>query len=270
MPFNVALFDIDVEKCYIDPMVEQDIEIDTGEGSMGVFIVHPDKTTNDQTQYPVVLFLMDAPGKRPLLHQMARTIAQQGYYVMLPHLYYRATSEFELDFASKDSMARMTELMRGIGNKMVARDAAVLFTYADADNVADATRVGCVGYCMSGPFALWIAAEHANRVRAAASFYGVRLHTEATDSPHTRLSEITGEIYVGCAEHDDYVPMDMVDRCEAAMNNSGVRGRLERYWGNHHGFAFNDRPAYDAVADQRHWDVLLDLFQRNLQPEGGS
>ena len=50
MRFNVALFDIDVEKCYIDPMVEQDIEIDTGEGSMGVFIVHPDKTANDQTQ----------------------------------------------------------------------------------------------------------------------------------------------------------------------------------------------------------------------------
>lgn len=64
--------------------------------------------------------------------------------------------------------------------------------------------------------------------------------------------------------------MDMVDRCEAAMKDSGVRGRLERYWGKHHGFAFNDRPAYDVVADQRHWDVLLDLFQRNLQPDRGS
>ena len=50
------------------------------------------------------------------------------------------------------------------------------------------------------------------------------------------------------------------------MATSGVRGKLERYWGNHHGFAFNDRPAYDAVADQRHWEVLLDLFARNLDP----
>jgi carboxymethylenebutenolidase len=48
------------------------------------------------------------------------------------------------------------------------------------------------------------------------------------------------------------------------MQESEVRGCLERYWGNHHGFAFNDRPAYDEKADKRHWMRLLDLFQRNL------
>ena len=51
---------------------------------------------------------------------------------------------------------------------------------------------------------------------------------------------------------------------EAAMQESEVRGCLERYWGNHHGFAFNDRPTYDEKADKRHWMRLLDLFQRNL------
>jgi carboxymethylenebutenolidase len=101
-------------------------------------------------------------------------------------------------------------------------------------------------------------------VKAAASFYGVRLVTDSPDSPHARLGDIRGEIYVGCAEHDDYVPLEMVDQFEEAMKVTGVQGSFERYWGNHHGFAFNDRPAYDAVADARHWDVLLDLFKRNL------
>jgi hypothetical protein len=32
----------------------------------------------------------------------------------------------------------------------------------------------------------------------------------------------------------------------------------------HHGFAFDDRPAYDAEGDRRHWDVLVDLFGRAL------
>jgi carboxymethylenebutenolidase len=56
----------------------------------------------------------------------------------------------------------------------------------------------------------------------------------------------------------------MVDHFEAAMQESNVRGRLERYWGTHHGFAFDDRPAYDSRADARHWAAMLDLFERTL------
>jgi carboxymethylenebutenolidase len=48
------------------------------------------------------------------------------------------------------------------------------------------------------------------------------------------------------------------------MQATGVRGRVERYWGTHHGFAFDDRPAYHRAADDRHWAALLDLFDRNL------
>lgn len=245
-------------------MVEAEVSIDTDDGSMSTFIVHPEKRLDQGSPLPVVVFLMDAPGKRPILHRMARTIAERGYFVMLPNLYYRTTDSFELDFDSKESFAQMSELMRDVGNRMIGRDVAALFEHADADPMADATSVGIVGYCMSGPFAIWNAAEHADRVKAAASFYGVRLHVDKPDSPHLRLNEITGEIYVACAEHDDYVPLDMVDRFEAAMAESGVAGRLERYWGNHHGFAFDDRPAYDADADRRHWDALFDLFDRTL------
>ena len=93
----------------------------------------------------------------------------------------------------------------------------------------------------------------------------MRLHVDAIDSPHLRLGDIAGELYIGAAEHDDYVPLDMIDRFEAAMQASGVRGRVERYWGPHHGFAFDDRPAYDRAADERHWAALLDLFERNLR-----
>ncbi|MEM9040347.1 MAG: dienelactone hydrolase family protein [Actinomycetota bacterium] len=241
--------------------VENEIAIETTEGEMGTFVVHP---AGDEPA-PVVVFLMDAPGKRPLLHDMARRIASNGYHVLLPNLYYRTTPAFELDFDSKESFQRMVELMSNLGNKAVARDVAALLGHADADPLADATTVGLVGYCMSGPFSMWSAAEHSDVVRAAASFYGVRLHVDAADSPHTRLGEINGELYVAAAEHDDYVPLDMVDRFEAAMQDSDVTGRVERYWGTHHGFAFDDRPAYDRRADDRHWAALLDLFDRNLR-----
>jgi len=242
-------------------MVEADIVIQTDEGEMGTFVVHADGAASA----PVVIFLMDAPGKRPLLHDMARRLASNGYYVMLPNLYYRTTPAFELDFSSKESFEQMVELMSNVGNKAVARDVGALLDHARRDAGADETTVGCVGYCMSGPFALWAAAAHADVVRAAASLYGVRLHVDADDSPHSRLGDVSGELYVGAAEHDDYVPLDMVDRFEAAMQDADVAGRVERYWGTHHGFAFDDRPAYDRRADDRHWAAMLDLFERNLQ-----
>jgi carboxymethylenebutenolidase len=241
-------------------MPEAEVEITTDDGTMGTFVVRPD----GDGPHPVVLFLMDAPGKRPLLHDMARRLASNGYYVMLPNLYYRTTPEFQLDFASKESFQQMVELMGNLGNRRVGRDAGALLAHAAGDAAADTSSVGCVGYCMSGPFSIWVAAEYPEQVKAAASFYGVRLHVDASDSPHLRLGEIAGELYVGAAEHDDYVPLDMVDRFEAAMQGANVRGRVERYWGTHHGFAFDDRPAYDAAADERHWAALLDLFDRNL------
>jgi carboxymethylenebutenolidase len=241
-------------------LTETDATIDTGEGAMGTFVVRP----GDEAIHPVVIFLMDAPGKRPLLHDMARRIASNGHHVLLPNLYYRTTDSFELDFSSEESFRRMTQLMRGVGNRMVARDVGHLIEHAAADPLADATRVGLVGYCMSGPFSIFAAAEHAEVVRAAASFYGVRLHSDADDSPHRRLAEIRGELYVAAAEVDTYVPLEEIDRFEAALQATETRGRVERIWGTEHGFAFDDRPAYDARADARHWERLLDLFARNL------
>lgn len=243
--------------------VDAEIVIETGEGSMGTFVTHPE----GEGAWPVVLFLMDAPGMREELRDMARRWASHGYYVMLPHLYYRSVDGFELDFNSSDSLTQMTELMFSLNNRMVEKDAAAAFAYADQQPQADATQVGCLGYCMSGPFAVWIGAAFPDRVKAAASLYGVRLVVEPDthdDSPHNRLDDIAGELYIACAERDKYAPPEMVDALEAAIADSPVRGSLERYPDTDHGFAFPDRAVYKEQAAEHHWDVLVDLFGRNL------
>ena len=51
-------------------MVEHDTHIATADGVMNTFVVHPDAGSAG-SRFPVVLFLMDAPGKREELHQMA-------------------------------------------------------------------------------------------------------------------------------------------------------------------------------------------------------
>jgi carboxymethylenebutenolidase len=95
----------------------------------------------------------------------------------------------------------------------------------------------------------------------------VRLAVETSDSPHLVLGDVAGELYVACAEHDDYAPPEMIERFRAAMTQAGTRGVIERYAGTHHGFAFPDRGGfYDEAAAERLWARLLDLFGRRLGP----
>src|SRR5476651_2301266 len=73
-------------------MIEQELDIATADGAMNTFITHPE----EGGPFPVVLFYMDAPGKREELHDMARRIAAVGYFVVLPNLYYRRSRDFWL------------------------------------------------------------------------------------------------------------------------------------------------------------------------------
>ena len=48
-------------------MIEAELDIATSDGSMNTFITYPE----EDGPHPVILFLMDAPGKREELHDMA-------------------------------------------------------------------------------------------------------------------------------------------------------------------------------------------------------
>lgn len=241
-------------------MIEQHVDIETDDGSMNTFVVRPD----EGGPFPVVLFYMDAPGKREELHDMARRIATVGYHVVLPNLYYRWTREFDLiTMPNGETREQMFELMYGLSDRMIARDTDAMLALVDADPGADATRVGCVGYCMSGPFAFAMAGTYPDRVRCAASVYGVRLFGER--SPAHLAEHVRGELYFACAETDEYAPAEMIAGLEAHLAAVGANARVEWYPGTHHGFAFPQRPVYDRDAAERHWSRLFALFDRNLR-----
>jgi carboxymethylenebutenolidase len=239
-------------------MIEHNIDIPTPDGAMNSYVVHPDEGGTR----PVVLFLMDAPGKRQELHDMASRLATSGYYVILSNLYYRRVREFNVfETGDRDTMF---EHMNSLSNAMAVSDAGAMIAHAAADPNADTSKVGVVGYCMSGPFALAIAAGHPSVVKAAASIHGVRLAVDADDSPHLSLGKIRGQVYVGTAETDEWAPPEMIAKFEAAAVDADANARVEWYPGTHHGFAFPGRPQYDRTASERHWLRLHDLFSRTL------
>lgn len=239
-------------------MQEEHFDLTTDDGDMPTWVIRPD----GPGPYPVVLFLMDAPGMRQEIRDMASRLGTAGYYVMTSQLYYRDVREFNV-FETGDR-DRMFELMGNLSNDMVNRDTGAMIAHAEADAAADTTRVGVVGYCMSGPFAVTVAAAHPCVV-AGASFHGVRLVSDADDSPHRHLDSVNGEIYIGAAETDSYAPPEMIDAFAAALEASTATGRVEWYPGTEHGFAYAERPQYDRAASERHWERMHDLFARNLR-----
>jgi carboxymethylenebutenolidase len=240
-------------------MIEHHIDLTTRDGAMNTFVTHPE----EGGPFPVLFFYMDAPGKREELHDMARRLGTVGYYVVLPNLYYRSTREF--DYTQGDpaeTRRRMFELMGTLSDALVCRDTETMFAHVDADPAADGGRVGCLGYCMSGPFSFAVAGTFPDRIKAAASVYGVRLFGEGSPAP--LATKVRGELYFACAEFDDYAPAEMVDGLEAHLRAVGANARVERYPGVHHGFAFPQRPVYDKPAAERHWERVFALFARNL------
>lgn len=243
-------------------VIEHFLDIETADGSMNTFITHPDLP--GAGPFPVIVFLMDAPGMREELRDMCRRLGTTGYYVIAPHLYYREVREYNL-FETGDR-DRMSELMDSLSNAMVDQDVLACLAHAETDPAADTTWVGTVGYCMSGPFAIHVAASRPGQIRAAASIHGVRLVTDEADSPHRVLDRAEAEIYVAAAEHDHWAPPEMIDAFEAAMAEHGTTGAVEWYPGTDHGFSFRERPAYDKAASERHWERLHHLFRRTLHP----
>lgn len=243
-------------------MIEQTIEIPLSDGTSTTFIVRPDR----DGPHPLILFLMDAPGIREELRDMARRLASTGYYVMLPNLYYRA-GVLELvppGGAMDDALReRMMGLMNGLTIPMVMDDVAAMVAFAATQPEADATRIGTVGYCMSGQFAI-NAAVRLPQVKAAASIHGTYLVTDADDSPHLAARKSSAELYFACAETDRWAPLETVEALRAALAADGARAEVEIYPGAEHGFTFPQRALYQKRGAERHWERLNALYRRNL------
>ncbi len=245
-------------------MIEEILDIATKDGAMETFIVRPERNG----PFPAVFFLMDAPGIRDELYDMARRLGTAGYYVLMPNLYYRAGRDTKYGPDVLEHGSAEHTRMRAVRTKMtippVMDDIAAMLAFVDARSEVRKGPVGCHGYCMSGPYALAAAARYPDRVAAAASFYGTWLVSDAVESPHLTLGKAKGELYIACAEHDELAPPDMVKELQGLFQRSNAKGELEIYPGVHHGFAFPQRKVYDKAAAERHWERLLALYDRHL------
>jgi carboxymethylenebutenolidase len=239
-------------------MIEREITVTTPEGDLPTFLFHPD----DGGPHPVVLYLMDAPGIRGALRDMARRLAAAGYYVMLPNLYYRAGQFEELGMSDEDAHRRM-ELMATVTPTNIVSDAKALLAAAADDPAAGDGPVGAVGFCMSGGLALSVARALPERVAAVASIHGAWLVRDTEDSPHLGLETVRAEVHFAWVVPDGTAPPETIAVMEQALNDAGVTYTIDRETDAQHGFA-PAGPRHDPDASERHWARVFDLLDRKL------
>lgn len=243
-------------------MIERELELATGEGTMDVFVAQPE---GGGPFAPVILY-MYVGGVGEKMRNLARRVAREGYCALVPNLYYRAGRiSFEVDNRHPASVA-----VRGIVRPMIddhprmMADTRAVLDAIDADPAIAKGPVGCVGYCMGGGLAIIAANTYPERIRAAASMFGTRIYSDSPASPHLSLSRIAGELYCGMAEFDQSMSLEAVASFEAALKRDcRARWQVEIHPGTHHGFAIEGR-VYDHAASERAWERIFAMYGRML------
>jgi dienelactone hydrolase len=135
---------------------------------------------------------------------MGQRLANGGYIVLLPDLFYRAGRYEPMDpkkvFATGDVMGAIGHLFNSTNNRRAAEDTEAFLAYLDTRDDLEGRKVGTTGYCMGGGMSLTAAGTYPDRVAAAASFHGGNLATESELSPHRLAPRIKGRVYVAGAE----------------------------------------------------------------------
>ncbi|MCC3772612.1 dienelactone hydrolase family protein [Streptomyces sp. UNOC14_S4] len=243
------------------------VEIPTPDGTADAFVAFPD----DGARHPGVLLYVDAIGLRPVIHEMARKLAAEGYYVLAPNIFYRHGPAPVLDVPDLSSaeareafFARLMPLLDELTVERSARDADAYLDFLTARPEVRPGPAGVVGYCMGAVLAVRAAAESPDRVAAAACFHPGPLVTGTPDSPHLLAPQLNAELLFGLAEHDDSMPPEAVAELHKALGDVGVRYVSEVYPGTVHGFTMADTAAFSPSGLQRHWERLLPFFARTL------
>lgn len=218
-----------------------------------------------------IILYMDAFGPRPALDRMAERLAGEGFFVLVPDLYYRQGDyggpfDAKTAFSNEETATLIRRMMAETTQAMTQADTGAFLDALAAHGAAG--PAGTVGYCMGGARALNAAAAHPDRIAAAASIHGGNLASDAPDSPHRQAEKIKARVYVGCAGVDKSFSPEQSARLAQALREAEIDHAIENYVGVEHGWAVPDHRVYDEAGAERHWARLKTFFGETLRPAG--
>lgn len=221
-------------------------EIERGVLKGGGYLALPDAPG----PHPGVVVIHEAYGLNDNIKDIAGRFAGQGYASLAVDL-----------FSGRNRAICMTRYMAGMLRGSVDRygisDLKAALTHLAAMPQVDPERIGAIGFCMGGGFAIaWACTDQ--RLKAIAPFYG------ANPRPLDAVKR-------ACPVVGSYPEKDFTTGAgralDQALDTAGIAHDIKIYPGAGHSF-FNDRGrAYNQPAADDSWTRVLSFFGEHLTPK---
>ena len=218
-------------------------EITTSELKGGAYLALPDSSG----PHPGIVVIHEAYGLNDHIKDVTRRFAGAGYAALAVDL-----------FSDRNRAICMTRFMVGMLVGSVKRygidDLTGALTFLAKLPEVDAHRLGAIGFCMGGGFAIaWACTD--SRLKAIAPFYGSNPRPlEATK----RLCPVVGS----------YPGNDFTARAgrslDEALNRYDIPHDIKIYPGTRHSFFDNTRSSYNKDAANDAWRRMLGFFATQL------
>lgn len=205
------------------------VEISSAEGRFAAYLV-----TSIDGAGPGIILCQEIFGVNEAIRAMADHLAEEGYTVLAPDLYWRQQPGVDLDYTPEDYQKAFS-FYRGFDEAAAMRDIQASIDYLRSAPEFGGSAFGVLGHCLGGKLA-FLAACQIPDIACAVGYYGVGIE-KALD----RLAGLKGRLVLHIAEQDEFCPGPAR---EAILAATAGNPRIEAfvYPGVHHAFA---RPAGD-------------------------
>ncbi|MBQ26910.1 MAG: carboxymethylenebutenolidase [Nitrospiraceae bacterium] len=220
-----------------------------GDGvTITAYLVKPQGVSNA----PSIIVIQEWWGLNDHIKDIARRLARCGYIAIAPDLYSRLGNPITTD--ADEAGRLMTALQQEDGLKDLNATIAYLKTVPEVD----ASRIGTMGFCMGGSYALILPTINAS-IKAAVSFYG------QVPDPDTPLQKLHAPVLYIYGEDDGWITHDHVDRLRGALHAYGKTGEAKTYPKAPHAFFNDTRPdVYKSEEAADAWNRTLAFFSQHL------
>jgi carboxymethylenebutenolidase len=219
----------------------------SGEDRVGNFLVTPTGTG----PVPAVIVIQEWWGLNDWVKDQARALGKEGYLALAVDLYRGKVTK-------KQEEAH--QLMMGAPPDRIARDLKAAYEYLLSRDDVKKDKIGVVGWCMGGRWALAMAAEEP-RLAAVVAYYG------APPTDAAAIGRIKAPVLGNFGGDDQGPSPDQVKAFEAALKAAGKTADVKIYPGAGHAFANVDNPwgGYREEAAKDAWARTVAWFAKYLK-----
>jgi carboxymethylenebutenolidase len=204
---------------------------------------------------PGIVLIQEIFGVNRVMRDLADTLAEAGYTVLCPDLFWRQEPNIQLNDFTPDEWKTAFSLYQGFDEAKGVEDIEATIRHLRRDPACTG-RVGAVGYCLGGKLA-YLAATRTD-ADCSVGYYGVGIENALGEADNIRRP-----LMLHIARKDQFVPPEAQDRIHRALD-AHSRVTLFDYEGCDHAFAREGGDHYDADAAALANARTADFFRRHL------